>query len=191
MARTIGTDGKPKYYQIRLNGNAITEWGLRMGDGFIETLTEPLTLKEPIVNESRLEHGKRYIIDDTPKFDSRELTLDFVIEADTPERLMKNKSQFLQVIYKGKVELSVAGEYDTETKKNRAGVRDYTYPSTDADPYNNDTVFRLVYLGKGTEYAMNWQRTCCHMMLKFVEPDPTNREPYKSVAGKPTVSTVG
>lgn len=67
--------------ELRINGSSTVfqDYGVKMGDDFIDTLTEPLTLKEHIENESRLEHGKRVVVDDNPKFASREVLLDFTI----------------------------------------------------------------------------------------------------------------
>lgn len=58
--------------ELRINGSSTVfqDYGVKMGDDFIDTLTEPLTLKEHIENESRLEHGKRVVVDDNPKFAS-------------------------------------------------------------------------------------------------------------------------
>lgn len=42
-------------------------------------------------------------------------------------------------------------------------------------PEVNDDVYHLVYKGKGTDYGMDGTRTFCHMILKFDEPNPTNR----------------
>lgn len=124
-------------------------FGVRMGDGFLDALTEPLTLKENIENESRLEHGKRIIIDENPKIASRELLLDFTITGSSKEDFLQKKNSFLALMYKGEITLQV--------------------------PQESPDVYHLIYRSKGTDYGMNAQRTFCHMMLKFVEPNPANR----------------
>lgn len=137
--------------ELRINGSDVlySVLGVRMGDGFIDALTEPLTLKSNIENESRLEHGKRVIIEAVPKFQPREVTLDFTIQGSTPEDLRDRKHAFLSLMYRGNVMIEV--------------------PAVSPD------VYRLVYKGKGAEYAMSTDRTFCHMMLKFEEPNPVNR----------------
>ena len=44
------------------NKNAYITWGVRMGDGFLDTIGAPAPMKEFIENKSRLEHGKRVIV---------------------------------------------------------------------------------------------------------------------------------
>ena len=58
--------------------DAYTTWGVRMGEGFLDVLGASSPMKEFIENKSRLEHGKRAIIND-PKIDEREITLSFTI----------------------------------------------------------------------------------------------------------------
>lgn len=124
-------------------------FGVRMGDGFLDTLTEPLTLKDNIENESRLEHGKRIILDNNPKIASREVLLDFTITGKSKEDFLQKKNSFLALLYRGEIALQV--------------------------PQESPDVYHLIYRGKGAEYGMNPQRTFCHMILKFIEPNPVNR----------------
>ena len=137
--------------EIRINGSSTLykDYGVRMGEGFLDALTEPLTLKENVENESRLEHGKRVVVEDEPKFASREVMLDFTISGNTPADFLTKKNAFLAMLYKGKITLEV--------------------------PQESDTVYHLIYRGKGSEYSMNVQRTFCHMILKFEEPNPNHR----------------
>lgn len=124
-------------------------YGVHMGEGFIETLTEPLSMKSYVENDSRLEHGKRIIVD-TPRIDSREIVLEFVLLGDTPEQLKLRKAEFMKLMYEGEIELCVPQE-------------------------DENTFYRLVYLGKGSEYGLTLSRTLCKLSLKFAEPNPTNR----------------
>ena len=126
------------------------DWGVKMGDGFLDTLNEPLTPKGPVENESRLENGKRVVLDQNNiKFKSRELTLDFIIEGRSSEEFKEYKRKFLEVMYRGNVSIQV--------------------------PQDSDDVYHLIFKGKGTEYSMNYQRTFCHTVLKFEEPNPMDR----------------
>ncbi len=139
-----------KIPELKINKYAMYEtFGVRMGDVFLDALTEPLSLKENIENESRLEHGKRIIVDENPKIASREVLLDFTITGSSPEDFLNKKNRFLAMMYKGVIALQV--------------------------PQVSPDVYHLVYRGKGSDYGMNAQRTFCHIMLKFVEPNPTNR----------------
>ena len=121
---------------------------VRMGDGFLDALTEPLSLKDNIENESRLEHGKRVIMDN-PKIASREVLLEFTISGNTPSEFISNKNGFLKLLYTGMVEIQV--------------------------PKVDDNIYRLIYRSKGADYGMNIQRTFCHLILKFEEPNPNDR----------------
>ena len=56
---------------LLINGrDAYKTWGVRMGDKFLDVLGASLPMKEFIENKSRLEHGKRVIINN-PKIDER------------------------------------------------------------------------------------------------------------------------
>ena len=56
------------------NKDAYATWGVRMGESFLDVIGTPAPMKEFIENKSRLEHGKRVIINN-PKVDEREITL--------------------------------------------------------------------------------------------------------------------
>ena len=131
------------------NRDAWDFFGVNMSDDFIDTLTEPLTPKEYIENESRLEDGKRVIVEDELKISPRDLVLNFTMEANTPNQLSDYKAAFFKEMMKGNVKIKV--------------------------PEVSDEVYNLIYKGKGTSYGMNPQRTFCHFVLKFDEPNPKNR----------------
>ena len=58
---------------LLINGrDAYKTWGVRMGDKFLDVLGASLPMKEFIENKSRLEHGKRVIINN-PKIDERDI----------------------------------------------------------------------------------------------------------------------
>ena len=65
--------------ELLINGeNAYTTWGVRMGEGFLDVIGASASMKDFIENKSRLEHGKRVIINN-PKVDEREISLSRVI----------------------------------------------------------------------------------------------------------------
>ena len=85
--------------ELIINGReALKEWGVRMGDNFLDVLGAPVPLKEFIENKSRLEHGKQVLMDN-PKLDERELTLVFTVEA--------KKTAFYEELYKGKIDIQI------------------------------------------------------------------------------------
>lgn len=137
---------------LRINGSATVwdDWGLRMGEGFLDALTEPLSIKPYVENESRLEHGKRIVVDSNPKIESRDLELDFTITGVDEDDFRKKRDDFFfSVIYRGNVDIQV--------------------PALGSETYH------LVYLGKGGEYGLSPLRNFCHFILKFTEPNPMNR----------------
>lgn len=80
--------------ELLINGeNAYTTWGVRMGDGFLDVLGASSPMKEFIENKSRLEHGKRVIINN-PKVDEREITLSFTIEGNSQSDYQSKKKAF-------------------------------------------------------------------------------------------------
>lgn len=149
--------------------------GVAMGDGFLDTLTEPLTPKEYIENESRLEDGKRVVLPDVPRCQSRELTLAFTIEGEGPtlaakrSSFLRRRGLFLRLMHAGRVVLRVPAYGD-----------EMTFHPADGEAVGGEAVqsgqcYRLVYTGRGSEYALNPIRTFCKMMLKFTEPNPADR----------------
>ncbi len=68
--------------------DAYTTWGVSFEDGALSALMTPPSMKDVIVNESRLEHGKRRM-NLIPRMQERELTLPFHLVAS-------NKTQYLQ-----------------------------------------------------------------------------------------------
>ena len=65
--------------ELIINGkDAFTEWGIRMGDGFLDTLNGYFPMKEYITNNDRTQDGVQYV--GTPKVNERSLTLNFTME---------------------------------------------------------------------------------------------------------------
>ena len=83
--------------ELLINGeNAYTTWGVRMGEGFLDVIGASAPMKDFIENKSRLEHGKRVIINN-PKVDEREITLSFTIEGNSQSDYQSKKKAFFNV----------------------------------------------------------------------------------------------
>ena len=135
--------------ELLINGeNAYTTWGVRMGEGFLDVLGASSPMKEFIENKSRLEHGKRVIIND-PKIDEREITLSFTIEGNSQSDYQAKKKAFFEELYKGVVDIQV--------------------------PANSNEIYHLIYLGKSVAYAQSLDHTFGKISAKFNEPNPANR----------------
>ncbi|MCC8037300.1 MAG: hypothetical protein LIP02_04080 [Bacteroidales bacterium] len=136
---------------LKINGvDAWTVWGVAMGDGFLDTLYEPLDMKEAVTSESRLEDGRRVAWPaGTVRVKPRSLTLEFLLFASSSTVMRAAKNAFLAVLMAGTVAVAV--------------------------PKAGSEVFKLRYTGKGATHAMNWQRTQCNLSLKFEEDNPKDR----------------
>lgn len=128
--------------------DAWTTWGVRMGDGFIDTIDGFNEMKEYIESESRLEHGKR-VITDNVKVASRQITLQFTIEGDSESDYRTKKKSFQAELEKGAVNIKI--------------------------PALGNEVYKLVYLGKSVSYALSSDRCFGKVSSKFEDPNPTNR----------------
>lgn len=132
-----------------INGkDAWVTWGVRMGDGFLDTIDGFNEMKDYIENESRLEHGKR-VITDNAKVDSREFTLQFTIEGNSENDYRTKKKSFQAELEKGAVNIKV--------------------------PTLGNEVYKLVYLGKSLSYGLSPDRCFGKVSGKFCEPNPMDR----------------
>lgn len=132
-----------------INGkDAWTTWGVRMGDGFLDSIDGFNEMKDYIEDESRLEHGKR-VITDNAKVASREITLQFTIEGSSESDYRAKKKAFQTELEKGDVNIKV--------------------------PVLGSEVYKLVYLGKSISYGLSLDRCFGKVSSKFCEPDPTDR----------------
>lgn len=127
---------------------AFATWGVRMGEGFLDVLGASSPMKEFIENKSRLEHGKRIIVNN-PKVDEREITLSFTIEGSSQSDYQSKKKAFFDELYKGKVDIQV--------------------------PANGSEIYHLIYTGKSVTYAQSLDRAFGKISSKFSEPNPANR----------------
>jgi len=134
---------------LLINGrNAFTVYGVRMGDGFLDALGTPAPMKEYITDESRLENGRTVITEDA-KVDYRELNLEFTIMGLSPADYRAKKNAFFAELYKGAVDICV--------------------------PPESRDIYHLVYRGNSPTYAQSRDRCFAKVIIKFEEPDPTNR----------------
>lgn len=134
---------------LLINGrDAYKTWGVRMGDKFLDVLGASLPMKEFIENKSRLEHGKRVIINN-PKIDEREITLSFTIEGNSKSDYQAKKRTFFEELYKGVIDIQI--------------------------PANSSDIYHLIYLGKSITYAQSLDRTFGKCSMKFCEPNPSLR----------------
>lgn len=131
-----------------INGfDAYRQWGIRMGDGFLDAIFAPEPMKEFIENKSRLKHGKQ-VLYNNPKVDERDVTLVFTLEGSSPDDYHAKYSAFKTELKKGKVEIKV--------------------------PVLGDQVYRLTYL-RSASFGLNIPRTFSKISIKFNEPNPANR----------------
>lgn len=134
--------------ELIINGkNAYQEWGVRMGEGFLDTLNGYYPLKEYITNNDRTQDGVQYF--GAPKVNECSLTLNFTIEgSDKDDFTVKNRA-FAEMMRKGDVTIQV--------------------------PADRPDVYHLKYTGKSCTFARNVERTFAKVGLAFIEPNPTNR----------------
>ena len=136
--------------ELLINGkDAWTQWGVNMGDGFIDTLDAPLPMKDYIENESRLEHGKRIITTDA-KVDSRDITLGFTITGTNEADYREKKAAFEAELRQGAFTIQV--------------------------PALGTAVYKFVYTGKSISYGLSRDRCFGHFTMKATEPNPMDRE---------------
>lgn len=132
-----------------INGkDAFITWGVRMGDGFLDTIDGFNQMKDYIENESRLEHGKR-VITDNAKVASREITLQFTIEGNSESDYRIKKKAFQTELEKGVVNIKI--------------------PTLGSD------IYKLIYLGKSLSYGLSPDRCFGKVSSKFCEPNPMDR----------------
>ncbi|EKJ91760.1 hypothetical protein QR305_02018 [Bacteroides finegoldii] len=135
---------------LLINGrDAYAVWGVRMGDNFLDVVGSSVPIKELIENKSRVEHGKRVIINN-PKLDERELTLTFTIEGSSQSDYQVKKTSFFEELYKGVITVQI--------------------------PANSSDIYHLIYLGKSVTYAQSLDRTFGRISAKFCEPNPAVRD---------------
>lgn len=121
---------------------------VRMGRGFIDAIESGVPLKEPIENDSRLEHGVRMLVSNRKA--KRTVTLAFNIHGGSQEVYMSNKRNFENMLQKGLVSLKI---------------------NDSKHPY----YYHLVYTGKSVTYKHSYNGVFGIMTMQFIEPNPSNR----------------
>lgn len=134
--------------ELLINGkDALAEWGVRMGEGFLDTINGYAPLKEYITNNDRTQDGVQYV--GTPKVNERSIVLNFTMEGrDAADFNAKNKA-FIEIMRDGDVVIQI--------------------------PEDSPAVYHLKYTGKSCTFARNVERTFAKIGLAFIEPNPTNR----------------
>lgn len=135
--------------ELIINGkDAYTEWGVSMGDKFLDALGEIAGLKDYITNNNRLEDGVDYV-KFIPPTDERTVVLTFSIEGRNSSDFAQNRRKFYEELYKGDISIFV--------------------------PLNGDEVYHLKYKNSTGTYAQNVERTFCKLGVKFQEPNVRKR----------------
>jgi hypothetical protein len=109
---------------------------------------QPCGLKEPIKNESRLEHGNHIIIAGTPRFASRDVTIAMNLTAPDEATWLLRYYDFCNEIAKGKITI----------RTNR----------------QEDVYYRFIYVSPPSQYSQ-YMCEMASFTLKLTEPDPSNR----------------
>ena len=134
---------------LLINGeDAYAKYGVSMGNGFLNSLGNPVDMKDDVENESRLEHGKSILIKNR-RVASRLFNLEFTIRGETPLDYRTKKKAFLTLLYNGMITVKV--------------------------PDDSDDVYHILYKGTSQTYAQSRSRCFCKMTLRFEEPNPMNR----------------
>lgn len=129
-----------------INGkDAFNIWGVNMGDNFLNVLLTPPPVKEYCENKSRLENGKRVILDNN-KDDERDISLTFTIQGEGEKDYMAKYKAFMMEMSSGLVDINV--------------------------PELGSEVYR-VYYKNATTYAMSLDRTFSKITMKVCEPNPS------------------
>lgn len=133
---------------LLINGkDAFDIWGVNMGDNFINVLLTPPPVKEYIENKSRLEDGKRVILDNK-KDDERDMNLTFTIQGESQSDYIAKYKAFMMEMSSGLVDINV--------------------------PVLGSEVYR-VYYKNAISFAVSIDRTFSKIAMKVCEPNPSNR----------------
>jgi len=90
---------------IYINGkNAKTEWGILTTGNTLSSLLAPVSMKERVSNESRLEHGRR-TDNSNPKVAARELNLEIQMIADNEAQFYARHEAFCTELEKGRIDM--------------------------------------------------------------------------------------
>ena len=132
--------------ELTINGaDALREWGVRLTGESLQNLMKPLDVKDRVSSTSRLEDGDRYIVE-TPRIKAREVQVEFSVEGRTREEFIARFDKFCNTLQEGVVTL--------------------------ATRYQQNVRYRLLFTSCTSFYT---RRTLCKIAVKFIEPNPRNR----------------
>ena len=132
--------------ELTINGtDALREWGARLTGESLQNLMKPLEVKDRVSSTSRLEDGDRYIVE-TPRIKAREVQVEFSVEGRTREEFIARFDKFCNTLQEGVVTLSTR--------------------------YQQNVRYRLLFTSCTSFYT---RRTLCKIAVKFIEPNPRNR----------------
>lgn len=135
--------------ELIINGkDAAAEYGVCMGDHFIEELLKPCALKGFVENADRHRDGKQVLYND-PRLADRDVTLAFNIHGSDSGEYLTNYRAFCALLQRGNIALEVPTACPNE-------------------------VFRLTYLSSAG-FSLSGDRASSTLSVKFNEPNPSNR----------------
>lgn len=134
--------------ELYINGiDAYDRWGVSLSDTALSALMTPAPNKAYISNKSRLENGKRVIINN-PKVDERSVSINIHLTAS-------NTQEFYNRYYAFCTEILAEGKIDIKTK------------------YQENVVYHMVY-ESCTQFSQ-FMQGIAKFTLKLNEPNPNNR----------------
>lgn len=130
-----------------INGNnAYATYGVVMGSGFIDAIEAGVTLKDPIENDVRTEHGTRMLV--STRKAKRNVTLAFNIHGATQAQYLQRKAALEALFLAGKVSFQIVGRSE---------------------------IYRMVYTGRNVSYKHSYNGVFGIWTCQFTEPNPDNR----------------
>lgn len=95
--------------QASINGTNIGSYGALLVKGAYEALLTPAPIKAVVQNDSRLQHGRRVIVEQdgsSIKFDSREVTIPILFEGNTRGAYLSGLNSFTTAVTSGLIEFA-------------------------------------------------------------------------------------
>lgn len=133
--------------ELYINGkDAYGQWGISLSDTALSALMTPPSNKDLIENKSRLEHGKRVIVNNI-RLDERNLTLEIHLTAPNKDQFFARYTSFCEELK--------TGALDIKTK------------------YQPDIVYRTTYIS--CQQFTQFMQGIAKFVLKINEPNPDNR----------------
>lgn len=136
--------------ELYINGkDAWTTWGIGLEGNSLSALMTPPSLKEFVCNESRLEHGRFYILTH-PKMKERELTIRLHLYATNEQMFYTKWNDFINhLLTSGKLNISTI--------------------------YQSGVTYKCIYNGC-TQYSQ-FKGRIAKFALRLIEPNPSDRTP--------------